>query len=37
MKIKNEKKALQMFCSDDEVFRKQLTTCQGTGPDIITI
>lgn len=25
MKIKNEKKALQMFCSDDEVFRKQLT------------
>ena len=25
MKIKNEKKALQMFCSDDKIFRKQLT------------
>lgn len=25
MKIKNEKKALQMFCSDDEALRKQLT------------
>ena len=25
MKIKNEKKALQMFCSDDEYYRKKLT------------
>ena len=25
MKIKNEKKALQMFCSEDTYFRKQLT------------
>ena len=25
MKIKNEKKALKMFCSEDTIFRKQLT------------